>query len=96
MSSTNETHVRTEGDGQRFVVGVYLYWFKAIFSSEPQHHIPPLTPVTPEARDLWEDVNICTDLVFFEIDVCLCSIAMQLKLKHKNVRFEKREIIDIH
>ncbi|CAF0729376.1 unnamed protein product [Adineta ricciae] len=39
MSSTNETHVRTEGDGQ----------------SEPQHHIPPLTPVTFEARELWED-----------------------------------------
>ena len=74
-------------------ISIYLKLFS---SSEPQYHIPPLTPVTFDARELWEDVNIFTDFIFFEIHVCLCSIAMQLKLKHKNVSFEKWEIVDIH
>ncbi|UJR33373.1 hypothetical protein I4U23_020821 [Adineta vaga] len=39
MSSTNETNIRTNGDGQ----------------SEPQHHIPSLVSVTPNAREIWED-----------------------------------------
>ncbi|CAF0927785.1 unnamed protein product [Adineta steineri] len=39
MSSTDVSNTRTEGDGQ----------------SAPQHHIPPLVPVTHDARELWED-----------------------------------------
>jgi hypothetical protein len=29
-----------------------------VYTSAPQSHIPPLVPVTPAARELWEDVNI--------------------------------------
>jgi hypothetical protein len=29
-----------------------------LYFSAPQHHIPPLVPVTHDARELWEDVDI--------------------------------------
>lgn len=55
------------------------------YCSAPQHHIPPLVPVTHSARELWEDViiNILINLIIFFFDYF--SIEIQLKLRHKNV-----------
>ncbi len=61
MSSTSELNTRTEGDGQRQMIIFVLYLLKFcifLYFSEPQHHIPPLVPVTHDARELWEDVDI--------------------------------------